>query len=222
MANDFMARLFSSEKGLNEFIDWVTDAKTANEQVTILQKIKDMFDSFLKYIKDFFANGKFNKAETAALNMAEDRAEALRQKILKALDHAIANRDAQIGKTLINVNGEKYLLSNDGKTVTGENGSKYHIAFLSDNALENIVGNKTGAAKYKEISNYILSEIDANNIVMSDGLKVTVDNRDASHIASRSGNKKTSEIEKIKELINESKAYAEDKNVEHNKFNYFR
>lgn len=98
MANDFMAGLFSSEKGLNEFIDWVTDAKTANEQVTILQKIKDMFDSFLKYIKDFFANGKFNAAETAALDMAEDRAEALRQKIIKALDKAIENRNAQVGQ----------------------------------------------------------------------------------------------------------------------------
>lgn len=98
MANDFMAGLFSSEKGLSEFVDWVTDAKTANQQVTILQKIKDMFDSFLKYIKDFFANGKFNAAETAALNMAENRAEALRQKIIKALDKAIENRDAQVGQ----------------------------------------------------------------------------------------------------------------------------
>ncbi len=56
----------------------------------------------------------------------------------------------------------------------------------------------------------------------SDGLVATVDKSDAMHIEHDSANKKTAVISEINELIKAAKPYAEETNVVHNKFDYFK
>ena len=79
----------------------------------------------------------------------------------------------------------------------------------------------TGAPKYNKIRDYILGLLGGHKIKLSDGKNAVVDKSDALHIANKAASKKISQISKIKEIIEKAKLYAEDNNVEHNKFDYF-
>ena len=57
--------------------------------------------------------------------------------------------------------------------------------------------------------------------MFNDGLEAIVDKRDAAHIAHGAGKHKVNQIAKIKDLINQAVVYAEENDVDHNKFNKF-
>lgn len=92
------------------------------------------------------------------------------------------------------------------------------IDLSNDNELSKRIGDLHGANKYKTIQNYILETLSGQKIRLSDGKNSIVDKRDALHIAHGSGIQKTAQISKIKEIIEKAQLYAEDNNVEHNKF----
>lgn len=94
MFADTVWTLFASEEGLNDFVGWVTDTKTASEQVSIFTKIKDFFSKIYNAIRDYIEHGSFNEAERAALEMDAKQAKELRDRIFVALDHAIENAKA--------------------------------------------------------------------------------------------------------------------------------
>ena len=97
MFADTVWTLFASEEGLNDFVGWVTDTKTASEQVSIFTKIKDFFSKIYDAIRNYIEHGSFNEAEMAALEMDAKQAKDLRDRILKAMDHAIENAKASEG-----------------------------------------------------------------------------------------------------------------------------
>ncbi len=94
------------------------------------------------------------------------------------------------------------------------------IDLTPDNELQKQIKNIHGAEKYKKIQEYILSAL-GQKIRLSDGKVAIVDRSDALHIANKSGTDKTAQISRIKKLVEKAKLFAEDKNVEHNKFKYF-
>lgn len=95
------------------------------------------------------------------------------------------------------------------------------IDLSEDSELTKRVSGLNGSEKYKEIQKYILDVLSDQPIKLSDGKEAIVDRRDALHIANKSASRKTAQIAKIKEIVEKAELYAEDKNVEHNKFNYF-
>ena len=95
------------------------------------------------------------------------------------------------------------------------------IDLSMDTELAKKVGGLYGAEKYKKIQEYILEVLGNQPINLSDGKQAIVDRSDALHIANKAATKKTAQIARIKELVENAEIYAEDKNVEHNKFNYF-
>ena len=95
------------------------------------------------------------------------------------------------------------------------------IDLTNDSELAAKVNNLHGAEKYKIIQQYILGILGGQEVRLSDGKNAIVDKSDALHIANMSGNKKTAQIAKIKELVEKARLCAEDKNPVHNKFNYF-
>ena len=97
MFADTVWTLFASEEGLNDFTSWITENNTASEQVSIFEKIKNFFTQILDAIKNYIESGNFNGAELAALEMDAKQAKELRNKILKAMDNAIANAKASEG-----------------------------------------------------------------------------------------------------------------------------
>ena len=100
-------------------------------------------------------------------------------------------------------------------------GSEKVIDLSKDNVLLERLSGVYGAKRYKEIQNYILETLSEQPIKLSDGKEAVVDRRDALHIANKAADKKTAEISHIKDLVENAELYAEDKNAEHNKFDYF-
>ena len=96
------------------------------------------------------------------------------------------------------------------------------VDLSEDTRLPGIVSGLKGAQKYKAIQKYILDELAGLPIHFNDGTDAVVDKSDASHMASGAGDKKTAEIDKIKEVIENAELYATDDNAEHNKFNAFK
>jgi hypothetical protein len=95
------------------------------------------------------------------------------------------------------------------------------VDLSDDNELSALVNGVHGAKRYKAIAEYILNAIEDKSIVFDDGLEAIVDKRDASHIAHGAGKHKVNQIAKIKDLINQAIIYAEENDVDHNKFNQF-
>ena len=96
------------------------------------------------------------------------------------------------------------------------------VNLSEDNELKILIGKKTGADKYNAIKDFVWGKLGNKVIVFSDGLRASIDKKDALHIANKSADKKTAEISAVDELIAKSKPYAYDDNVEHKKFSYFK
>ena len=115
------------------------------------------------------------------------------------------------------------ILERQQKNITqnGDVDSRNVIDLSTDNELSVLLGDLKGAKKYKKIRDYIFGLLGGRNIELSDGKNAIVDKSDALHIANKSGTEKTAQISKIKEIIQSASLYAEDNDVEHNKFNSF-
>lgn len=157
---------------------------------------------FIAKIKEFFAKLK------ELFKGSEELTEIER---LENLFLETANKVAAKNKTATQGSGD---------IVYSENGVPI-IDLSKDNELSNEIGELTGADKYKVIRDYILKTLDKQPILLSDGKKAIVDKSDALHIANKAANKKTAQISKIKELVENAVLFAENKYVEHNKFDYF-
>ena len=96
------------------------------------------------------------------------------------------------------------------------------IDLSDDTELSQRIGNKKGSAKYKVIQQYVLESL-PEEVTLSDGIKATLDNRDALHIAVlHSADKGVAEVSKIREIVETAKPYAYEDDVDHDKFSYFR
>ncbi|MBR6604118.1 MAG: hypothetical protein IKK94_08895, partial [Clostridia bacterium] len=95
------------------------------------------------------------------------------------------------------------------------------IDLTKDNELSRRIGKTSGSGKYKIIQEYILDVLKKQPIILSDGKKAVVDRRDALHIGNEAADIKTAQIAEIKKLVETARLFAEETNVDHNKFNYF-
>ena len=141
----------------------------------------------------------------------------LTKKFGNALDHAK-------GGVLVSQIGDEEEKENTPEGVNirkSISGAEEIIDLSLNNELSDVIKEMRGAPKYKAIANYILDVLGGENIELSDGKMAIVDKSDALHIANKSGSEKTAQISKIKEIVQKATLYAEDTNVEHNKFNYF-
>ena len=110
---------------------------------------------------------------------------------------------------------------NNNTAVDGVIDESQVIDLSNDNELSQLLGDTTGAPKYAKIRDCALGLLGGQKITLSDGKNAIVDKSDALHIANKAASKKIAQISKIKEIIEKAELYAEDNNVEHNKFNYF-
>ncbi len=93
MVNDTLFALFSSKEGMQDMIDWTSEAMPAQERKTFLETFKTILEDVIKALDHFLKTGSFNSAERAALEMEKDQAKAMRKMVLDAMDVAIENRD---------------------------------------------------------------------------------------------------------------------------------
>ena len=109
----------------------------------------------------------------------------------------------------------------NGALDKGASGEKYFINLSTDNELSKRLQGTYGSKKYKEIQQYIIDTLGKDPIIINNGLSVIIDNRDAQHIAHNAVGEKIAQIYHIKDLLTSATLFAEDKNVTHNKFDYF-
>lgn len=132
----------------------------------------------------------------------------------------------QITLELVKLENQFAQMLNNAKENTDQKGGVRYdadgvIDLSKDNELSQMLTGVFGAEKYKTIQKYILEVLSNQPIKLSDGKKAIVDKSDALHIANKSGTKKTAQINQIKKLVETATLFAEDNDVEHNKFNYF-
>ena len=109
----------------------------------------------------------------------------------------------------------------NGALDKGASREKYFINLSTDNELSKRLQGTYGSKKYKEIQQYIIDTLGKDPIIINNGLSVIIDNRDAQHIAHNAVGEKIAQIYHIKDLLTSATLFAEDKNVKHNKFDYF-
>lgn len=95
------------------------------------------------------------------------------------------------------------------------------IDLSEDNRLSSVVAGIHGSERYKKIREYILVELANQPIRLSDGKFAIVDRSDAQHIARNAGDKKTTEISHIKQIIEVAQLVAEEESAKDRKFDYF-
>ena len=93
LTNNCIAALFTSEEGFTQFCEWLEEdnKRTNTEKKTILQQLKEIFESLINMLKEFVNSEKYSESEKAVAKMEIKKAEKLRKNILSALDKAIAN-----------------------------------------------------------------------------------------------------------------------------------
>ena len=96
------------------------------------------------------------------------------------------------------------------------------VDLTDDNELSKKVKGVFGSEKYERIRDHILESLEGTPLKFKDGVEADVDRSDALHIANKAANKKVAQIAQLKRLVETAEPYAEDNNVLHNKFNYFR
>lgn len=155
-----------------------------------------------------YRNGGLLQSMYHSIRVARQKAGHLAVQMKKPFEEFL---DAK-GEIEIELSGEEY-----------SDSSRYEptIDLSFDTELSTLVKDVYGSAKYKKIAQYILDVLGRKEISLSDGRLTIVDNSDALHIANRAAPRKTAKIAKIKEIIKNARLYAQDVNVDHNKFDLF-
>ena len=88
MTNDALGGLFSSDEGVEDFINWIKDTKTEAEQKNIVQTIVDFFTQIVDKLKSY-VNGIYKGGmDYIYSEMEADKAAKIRKRVLEAVDKA--------------------------------------------------------------------------------------------------------------------------------------
>jgi hypothetical protein len=132
--NDALAEIFSSEANMKKMFNWLVENEGVEQAETVKKTLVDYLKDLISFIKQLKSIGKLSTFERNRLKLSEEQASKYVDEILKAMDEAIANRDAgsvQQGKNAprnsvkILSDGTKYVLpqkdifiKNDGTEYT--------------------------------------------------------------------------------------------------------
>ncbi len=147
MFNDTIFALLSSEEGVKDYVAWLDEG----HEKSFFEKVKDFFSKLVQSIRNYIDTGSFNAAERAALEMDYDQARAMRDRIFKAMDAAIANRDKSVYNISKNTNARNTL------NVQG-------IDTYTEKEIENLTkgGNIIIAKSLDEIEDYVINYVGTN------------------------------------------------------------
>ena len=119
LVNDVLAEIFADDAGIEKLGTWLFDNGKEKEAKTIKDVLIDFINQMKSWIADIKAQGGLSAAERSKLSMDEKDMDALQDRILKAMDEAIANRDSRTeGETAeqsirnsvkVDANGKQYV-----------------------------------------------------------------------------------------------------------------
>lgn len=203
-SEDFLKELFTDK----DFIQHIEGTEAQSFVNKVIAKLKEILDS----IKQFMADATLNHKVAEVFAKDTEQLNRMVKLWTDAFKGAAMSEVQSIAKE--NTDTE----SSGGKMSIGEGEV---IVLQKNNDLSKRISNLHGSERYKIIANYILSELSEQPILLSDGKKAIVDKSDASHIAKASGEKKATVIFELKELIQKSQLFAEERSTKERKFDYF-
>lgn len=146
LVNDVLAEIFSDDAGIEKLGTWLFDNGKEKEAKTIKDVLIDFINQMKSWIADIKAQGGLSAAERSKLSMTEKDMDALQNRILKAMDEAIANRDSRAeGETAeqsirnsvkVDANGKQYVEIDEDiiKGITGSKNIKSAVrAYIKEN-----------------------------------------------------------------------------------------
>lgn len=117
VVNEAIAKLFSDEKNVQKFLDWLRNKSgySEKERKTIIQRITEALKRIIDAIKEIIAGGELSEVAEEFAGMQQDKADEILKLFFEALDSAAENykkaADSSNGKT-------KYSLSTEGRAKT--------------------------------------------------------------------------------------------------------
>ena len=102
---DALAGVFSSEQGINEFVDWLQKESgySQAEKKTILEKLSEWLLEIVDKIRELVAEGHLNSVTEAYANAQAEQFDDVRQKFLQVLDEIEGVEGAEGVKNSIKV-----------------------------------------------------------------------------------------------------------------------
>ena len=91
LTNDAVSGLFSTDEGVEQFAEWLSDNKTEAEKKSIIETIADFLKSVIEKIKNVIATSNLQTAARNAMEMEQKRADHIRKQFLDMLDNASNN-----------------------------------------------------------------------------------------------------------------------------------
>lgn len=91
LTNDAVSGLFSTDEGVEQFAEWLSDNKTEAEKKSIIETIADFLKSVIEKIKNVIATSNLQTAAKDAMEMEQKRANHIRKQFLDMLDNASNN-----------------------------------------------------------------------------------------------------------------------------------
>ena len=93
IVNDALGGLFSTDTGVDEFIEWLKKDSGYNktEQRMVIERIIDMIDKVVEYLKNIIKDSSLSRTARQAAQMEEQHAHEIRQMFLDVLDQAVEN-----------------------------------------------------------------------------------------------------------------------------------
>ena len=156
LVNDVLAEIFADDTGIEKLGNWLFDTGKEQEAKTIKDVLINFINQMKSWIADIKAQGGLSNAERSRLSMAEKDIAALQDRILKAMDEAIENRDSRTENRTSQVR----------QSVRVKNG----ITIISDP----IFSNRDIANKYNDVAKIVREQI--KNI--SGSVFIKADNRE--------------------------------------------
>lgn len=117
VVNEAIAKLFSDEKNVQKFLDWLRNKSgySEKERKTIIQRITDALKRIIDAIKEIIAGGELSEVAEEFAGMQQDKADEILKLFFETLDSAAENykkaADSSNGKA-------KYSLSTEGRAKT--------------------------------------------------------------------------------------------------------
>lgn len=91
LTNDAVSGLFSTDEGVEQFANWLSDNKTEAEKKSIIETITEFLKSVIEKIKSVIATSNLQTAARNAMEMEQKRADHIRKQFLNMLDNASNN-----------------------------------------------------------------------------------------------------------------------------------
>lgn len=244
IVNDAISGLFATEKGVKDFTKWLNENRTEAESKTILQTITDFLRDLSNAIRKYISEHTLSSTARSTMQMAEDKAQALREQFLKALDEAVVNyqkadvkdeggRDTRKHSFLTNEDIADFLDSgnraNKNRRRAHENGEQIILqseAELSEFVSNSISGKMQGkVVGYGKVNDALADRVlkKSEGTINIKGFYLTLSSDDIRHgyatheKASRKSNLDMSQAELVKALVNINDA--EVKKIEKHKDN---